>query len=225
VNIPNFTEFVLGSFVALFPIVDPIGNVPTFLVLTSGNSPKERHQFASKTAQYTVLVLSLFLLIGGGILRFFGISLEVVRIAGGIVVFHTAWQMMSARPRLTPTENQAAAEKSAQHEDISFMPMTVPLLAGPSALAVTLGLSAQAGRALSVPTVLNFLAVLLAIFLLGLLIYLCLRASNWFLIWLGETGIKASSRILGFFIMAVGVQLILNGIADWLRHLQIITNS
>lgn len=180
--------------------------------------------FASKTAQYTVLVLSLFLLIGGGILRFFGISLEVVRIAGGIVVFHTAWQMMSARPRLTARENQAAAEKSAQHEDISFMPMSVPLLAGPSALAVTLGLSAQAGRALSVPTVLNFLAVLLAIFLLGLLIYLCLRAS-WFLIWLGETGIKASSRILGFFIMAVGVQLILNGIGDWLRHLQIITNS
>lgn len=218
-NIQDFAEFILGSFVALFPIVDPIGNVPTFLVLTAENSLKERHRFASKIAQYTVLVLSLFLLIGGGILRFFGISLEVVRIAGGIVVFHTAWQMMSARPKLTARENQAAASKSAQHEDISFMPMTVPLLAGPSALAVTLGLSAQAGRTLSIPTLLNFIAVLLAIFSIGLLIYLCLRASSWFLIWLGETGIKASSRILGFFIMAVGVQLILNGLADWLRHI------
>ena len=218
-NIQQFTGFILGSFVALFPIVDPIGNIPTFLVLTAGNSIKERHEFARRIAQYTVLFLALFLLIGGGVLRFFGISLEVVRIAGGIVVFHTAWQMMSARPRLTAQENQAAVEKREHHEDISFMPMTIPLLAGPAAIAATLGLSAQAGSSFSTSTVMNLIAVLLAIFVLGITIYICLRTSSWLLILLGETGIKASSRLLGFFIMAVGVQLILNGLADWLRHI------
>lgn len=205
---------------ALFPIVDPQVNVPTFLVLTSGSSTKQRHQLAAKITRYTILVLVVFLLIGGGILHFFGISLEVVRIAGGIVVFHTAWQMMSARPKLTAKENQEVVHKTDHHEDISFIPMTVPLLAGPSAIAVTLGLSAQAGHSLTRQTLLNFLAVLLAIFLLGVIVYFCLRSSNWFLLWLGETGIRASSRLLGFFIMAVGVQLILNGIADWFRHLQ-----
>ena len=224
-NIQNFTQFILGSFIALFPIVDPIGNVPTFLVLTTGHSTQFRHQLARKTTQYTVLFLSLFLLIGGVILRFFGISLEVVRIAGGIVVFHTAWQMMNARPRLTARENHAAVEKSEHDEDISFIPMTIPLLAGPGAIAVTLSLSAQAGDTLSITTVVNFIAVMLAIFLLGGVIYLCLRASSWLLIWLGETGIRAFSRILGFFIMAVGVQLILNGIADWLKHIKIISNA
>ncbi|MEH2213167.1 MarC family protein [Nostoc sp.] len=214
----------MGSFVALFPIVDPVGNIPTFLVLTSENSIKERHHCAKKIAQYTTLFLVVFLLIGGGILRFFGISLEVVRIAGGIVVFHTAWQMMSARPKLTVQENKAAVKKSEEHEDISFMPMTIPLLAGPAAIAATLGLSAQAGHTFSVATLTNFLAVLLAIFILGIVIYLCFRASSWLLLWLGETGIRASSRILGFFIMAVGVQLILNGISDWLRHLSIFTS-
>lgn len=212
---------MLGSFVALLPIVDPIGNVPTFLVLTAGDSTRRRRQLARKIARYTVLVLAVFLLIGGGILHFFGISLEVVRIAGGIVVFHSAWHMMSARPKLTKRENQEAAYKTDHKEDICFIPMTVPLLAGPSAIAVTLGLSAQAGRTFSVQTVLNFLAVLLAIFLLGGVVYLCLRTSTWLLHWLGETGIKSASRIFGFFILAVGVQLILNGLSDWLVHLRL----
>jgi multiple antibiotic resistance protein len=219
-NLQQFSTFFLGSFVALLPIVDPVGNIPIFLVLTSANSLKERHRYAKKIAQYTVLFLVLFLLLGGGILRFFGISLEVVRIAGGIVVFHTAWQMMNAQPKLTAPENKAAIEKSEHRQDISFMPMTIPLLAGPAAIAATLGLSAQAGRTFSIPTVINFLAVLLAISILGVVIYLCFRASSWLLLWLGETGIRASSRILGFFIMAVGVQLILNGFSDWWRHLQ-----
>jgi multiple antibiotic resistance protein len=218
-NIQQFIGFMLGSLVALLPVVDPIGNVPTFLVLTIRDSPKQRHQLARKITQYTVLVLAVFLLIGGGILHFFGISLEVIRIAGGIVVFHSAWEMMSARPKLTERENQEVAYKTDHKEDICFIPMTVPLLAGPSAIAVTLGLSAQAGDTFSVSTVLNFLAVLLAILLLGGIVYLCLRSSSWLLHWLGETGIKAVSRILGFFILAVGVQLILNGISDWLKHL------
>lgn len=116
---------MLGSFVALLPVVDPMGNVPTFLVLTARDSTKHRHQLAIKITWYTVLVLTVFLLIGGGILHFFGISLEVVRIAGGIMVFHSAWQMMSARPKLTERENQEAAYKTNHKEDICFLPMTV----------------------------------------------------------------------------------------------------
>jgi multiple antibiotic resistance protein len=86
--------------------------------------------------------------------------------------------MISAQPKLTERENQEAAYKTDHKEDIFFIPMTVPLLAGPSAIAVILGLSAQAGRTFSVSTVLNFLAVLLAILLLGGIVYLCLRSST-----------------------------------------------
>lgn len=218
--IEPFAKFILGSFVALVPVVDPLGSVPLFLTLTIEASDQLRRQWAKRIAWYTMATLIVFLVIGGGILRFFGISLEVIRVAGGIVIFHSAWQMMSANPRLTPRENQEATGKTDRREDICFMPMTVPMLAGPGAIATILGLSAQAGRTLSLQTALNFLAALIAIFLLGVLIYLCLRASNWLLVWLGETGIKASSRILGFFILAVGVQLILSGISDWVQRLQ-----
>ena len=218
----QFVEFMLGSFAALFPIVDPVGGVPIFLLLTADYSKQLQHHVAGRIALYAVVVLVLFLLVGGGILRFFGISLEVVRIAGGIVVFHSAWQTMNSQPRLTGRDNQAAVEKCHKHEDISFMPMTIPMLAGPGSIAVTLGLAAQAGYGLSVRTGLNLLAASLAIALMGGVIYLCLRSSSLLLVWLGETGIRATSRTLGLFILAVGVQLILNGVADWLKHLGLV---
>jgi multiple antibiotic resistance protein len=217
----QFLEFILGSIAALFPVVDPVGGVPVFLILTS-SAPKElRWQYARKIALNVVLVLIIFLLVGGGVLRFFGISLEVIRIAGGIVVFHAAWHTMNSKPKLTPPENRAAAHRIDHHEDISFMPMTIPMLAGPGSIAVTLGLAAQAGREVSWVTTLNLLAAALAIVLIGIMVYIALRSSTWLLRWLGETGIQALSRMLGLFVLAVGVQLILNGFADWVADLQI----
>lgn len=218
----QFFEFALGSIAALFPVVDPIGGVPIFLVLTSGASKDLRRQFAGRIALNVVFVLVLFLLVGGGILRFFGISLDVVRIAGGIVIFHAAWQSMNAQPKLPAPENQAAVHKIELHEDISFMPMTIPMLAGPGSIAVTLGLAAQAGRGLSVDMVTNLLAATVAIAVMGVVIYLSLRSSTLLLLWFGETGIRALSRILGLFILAVGVQLILNGLSDWLQDLGLV---
>ena len=83
----KFIEFIFGSLLALFPIVDPIGSVPIFLTLTASASDRVRHQFARRTALNVMVVLIVFLLVGGWILRFFGISLEVVRIAGGLSCF------------------------------------------------------------------------------------------------------------------------------------------
>ena len=93
--------------------------------------------------------------------------------------------------------------------------MTIPLSAGPGSIAVTLGLAAEAGRSFNRQTGLNLLAVTLAIIVVGTLLYLCLRYSNLLLLALKETGIKALSRLLGLFILAVGVKLILNGLAEW----------
>ncbi|MEO1122611.1 MAG: MarC family NAAT transporter [Cyanobacteria bacterium J06635_15] len=218
----KFIEFIFGSLLALFPIVDPIGSVPIFLMLTATASERVRRQFAWRTTLNVLVVLIVFLLVGGWILRFFGISLEVVRIAGGIVVFHAAWQTMNAKPKLSNQDNQVAIHSIEQHEDIAFMPMTIPMLAGPGSIAVTLGISAQAGRELSLDTTMNLVAAAIAIAILSLIIYVCLRSSSYLLKILGERGISAMSRILGLFILAIGVQLILNGIADWLSLIGLI---
>jgi multiple antibiotic resistance protein len=100
--------------------------------------------------------------------------------------------------------------------------MTIPLSAGPGSIAITLGLAAEAGESLNWQTGTNLLAVATAISIAGVLLYLCLRFSNLLLLALKETGIKALSRLLGLFILAVGVKLILNlnGLADWVANIR-----
>ena len=211
----QFCSFLVESLAALIPVVDPIGLVPIFLSLTVGTPLKLRRRFARQTAIYAVGLLIFFLLVGGSILNFFGISLEVVKIAGGIVIFKAGWQTLNSEPKLKPTADKNIATYEENHEDISFIPMTIPLSADPGSIAVTLGLAAEAGRSFNRQTGLNLLAVTLAIIVVGTLLYLCLRYSNLLLLALRETGIKALSRLLGLFILAVGVKLILNGLAEW----------
>ncbi|PSR17302.1 antibiotic resistance protein MarC [filamentous cyanobacterium CCP3] len=214
-----FFDFVVGGIAALFPVVDPIGSVPIFLVLTTGVPTSLRNRYALRIARNVVVLLVGTLLVGGSVLRFFGVSLAVVRIAGGIVVFHAAWRAMNSDPKLTDVDSQEAVQRVDEHKDIAFMPMTIPLLGGPGAIAVTLGLAAQAGGDFSVATALNLLAIAAAIGLIGLVIFLSLRSSTLLLKVLGASGIQAMSRLLGLFVMAIGVQLILNGLADWMASL------
>ncbi len=219
----QFCGFLVQSLAALIPVVDPIGLVPIFLSLTVGIPLKLRKKYARQTAIYAVCLLIFFLLVGGNILRFFGISLEIVKIAGGIIVFKAGWQTLNSEPKLKPTTDKNPTTYEENYEDISFIPMTIPLSAGPGSIAVTLGLAAEAGHSFDWQTGINLLAVGLAIVIVGTLLYLCLRFSNLLLLALKETGIKALSRLLGLFILAVGVKLILNGLADWVA--KIVLNS
>jgi multiple antibiotic resistance protein len=207
---------------ALFPVVDPIGAVPIFLVLTAGAPNAVRHRYAFTIARNVVVLLVGALLVGGSILNFFGVSLAVVRIAGGMVVFHAAWGAMNSDSKLNDIDNQDVAERLDQHKDIAFMPMTIPLLAGPGSIAVTVGLAAQSRQSQALPIALNLLASGVAIGLIGVSIFLALRTSNLLLKVLGASGIQAMSRLLGLFVMAIGVQLILNGLADWLTSLNLV---
>ncbi len=220
--IKEFADFILGSIAALFPVIDPIGSVPIFLVLTAGVPESLRRTYARRIALNVIFLLVGFLLVGGTLLRFFGVSLEVVRIAGGIVVFHAAWNTMNAESKVSELENQDATDKAEHHKDISFMPMTIPLLSGPGAIAVALGLAAEASRGTQgVETARNLLAIATAICLIGLIIYVALRSSTLLLKVLGAGGIQALSRLLGLFVMAIGVQLILNGLGDWIESLNL----
>ena len=216
----QFSNFLVESLAALIPVVDPIGLVPIFLSLSIGTPLKIRNKFARRTSIYAVCVLIFFLLIGGSILSFFGISTDIVKIAGGIIVFKSGWQTLNSEPKLKPTSNANTIAHEKEYEDISFIPMTIPLSAGPGSIAITLGLAAEAGESLNWQTGTNLLAVATAISIVGVLLYLCLRFSNLLLLALKETGIKALSRLLGLFILAVGVKLILNGLADWVANIR-----
>lgn len=201
-------NYAVGTLVALFPIANPIGAVPVFYSLTADNSRSDRIKQAQRTALNVAWVLAVFLLGGRALLQFFGISLNVLRIAGGLLVAHAAWQMVTSRQRLTESEHQAGMEK----EDVSFTPMAVPLIAGPGAIGVVIGLASGMAQWS------DYVGCLIGIALFGSLLYLCLALGESLLSLLGQNGFGALNRVFGFFILAIAVQLIANGVLSLLKE-------
>jgi multiple antibiotic resistance protein len=194
-----------ATFLALFPIVNPLGAIPLFFSLTSDFSPEERQRTALRTAGYVVAFLIIFMLVGRFVLSFFGISLSVMKIAGGLIVANTAWGMVTASSRMTVAESSEALTK----EDISLTPMAMPMLSGPGSIGVVMGLAAHADHFLS------YLGMVVGIIALGLTVFLFLRLGEPFVKRLGPSAMGAINRIFGFLILSIAVQLIWNGVADF----------
>ncbi|WP_245894386.1 MarC family protein [Chamaesiphon polymorphus] len=186
-------NYAIGTLAALFPIANPIGAVPIFYSLTATDSRQERRKQAQRTAISVILILAVFLVGGRAILEFFGISLDVLRIAGGLLVGHAAWELVASKPRLMDAEQKAGAEK----EDVSFTPMATPLIAGPGSIGVIIGLSTRMSQ------LGDYLGCAIGIVLFGILLYVCLVLGETLLLLLGRNGMGALNRILGFFILAV----------------------
>lgn len=194
-----------ATFLALFPIVNPFGGIPLFFSLTTDFTPEERNSTALKTSLFVVAILVVFMLFGRFVLNFFGISLPVLKIAGGIIVANTAWGMVTGSSRLTHEENKEAETK----EDISLTPMAMPMLSGPGSIGVVMGLAADANN------MLGYLGMILGILGIGVVVYLFLRLGGPFVKRLGAGAVGAISRVFGFLILAIAVQLVWDGAADF----------
>jgi multiple antibiotic resistance protein len=203
------TSFCL-SVAVMFPIINPVGHAPMFYAMTKEDSPEFRALQAFKTSVYSFLILLVSLLAGSYVLRFFGIDLNDLRIAGGLLVCRSAWHMLGNASKMTPDEHAAAASK----EDISLTPMATPILSGPGAMSLAIGLVSY-GRSVTAQAgyILGFAAI-------GLMIWASFRYAERLARFLGENGAGALNRVLGFFIMAIGVNLIVDGVKDiLLTHL------
>jgi len=193
----------IATFLALFPIVNPFGAIPIFFSLTGDFLPAERKQTALKTAIYVIIILVVFLFFGRFVLILFGISLPVLRIAGGLIVANTAWSMVTGNSRMTAAESNEASTK----EDISLTPMAMPMLSGPGSIGVVMGLSADAGTV-------SYVGIVIGIVALGFVVYLFLRLGGPLVKRLGPGAAGAINRIFGFLLLAIAVQLVCDGIAD-----------
>jgi multiple antibiotic resistance protein len=194
----------VATFLALFPIVNPFGAVPIFFSLTADLPHAERTRTAVKTAAYVVTILIVFLFFGRFVLILFGISLPVLKIAGGLIVANTAWGMVTGSSRMTPAERNEASTK----EDISLTPMAMPMLSGPGSIGVVMGLAADATSPVS------YLGMVIGIAALGLVVYLFLQLGGPLVKRLGPGAAGAINRIFGFLLLAIAVQLVCDGIAD-----------
>jgi multiple antibiotic resistance protein len=194
-----------ATFLALFPIVNPFGGVPLFFSLTSDFPAQDRRRSAFKTGIYVSAILIFFMFFGRFVLNFFGISLPVLKIAGGLIVANTAWGMVTGSSRITSAESAEASTK----EDISLTPMAMPMLSGPGSIGVVMGLAAHADSMTA------YLGMVVGIVALGLTVCLFLCMGGPLVKRLGPGAIGAINRIFGFLILAIAVQLVWDGIADF----------
>jgi len=152
-----------------------------------------------------IVILVTFMLFGRFVLSFFGISLPVLKIAGGLIVANTAWGMVTASSRMTTEESSEALTK----EDISLTPMAMPMLSGPGSIGVVMGLAAHANGFLA------YIGMMIGIVLVGFTVYLFLRLGGPMVKRLGPSAMGAITRIFGFLILAIAVQLVWDGVADF----------
>lgn len=198
----------IGTFLSLFPLTNPIGAIPIFYSFTANDTHRYRGIQARWTAINVIWILTMFLVAGRLILEFFGISLGVLRIAGGLLVAHTAWEMVAVRQRLSQSEGEAAQDK----EDVSLTPMAIPMVAGPGAIGVAIGRGAPPAD------LVHYLGCFLGIILLGISLYLFLSLGEPLLQILKKNTLGALNRVLGFFILAIAVQLIVDGVFAILKE-------
>lgn len=196
------------AYLALFPILNPPAMAPVFLQLTEGVAEGQRNHLAFLIGLYTFLFLSLLLCVGGWLLKLLGISIPVIAIAGGLLLFHSAWNMLNRTPRMNATET---ADLQTQMLDKAFYPLTLPVTAGPGAIAVTLSLVPQ-GSILEPGTLMAFLATVGGIALAGATVFLFYRFSATVIRKLGKTGAATITQISAFVLLAIGVQIIWGGI-------------
>jgi multiple antibiotic resistance protein len=187
---------------ALFPIVDPIGNVPTFLSLTRTLDQGERRRQALRAVAASLVILAGALAIGNFVLEYFHISLAAVEVVGGLVLGQAGWLMLSG-----PTDEPDHGELHADGE-IFFTPMAFPLLAGPGALATVLAFSNRADNWLDFPGFLIGIGVVLAA------TYLILSNADRVLDKLGPRSVEVINRMMGLIVLLIAAELVFHGIAD-----------
>jgi multiple antibiotic resistance protein len=194
-----------ATFLALFPIVDPFGGIPIFFSMTSTWTPEDRRRTAVKTGLWVFVILVTFLFFGRFVLFFFGISLPVLKIAGGLIVANTAWGMVTSQERITPAESHEAEDKA----DISLTPLAMPLMSGPGAIGVVMALAAH------VDSTASYLGMVIGIAAVALSVLLFFWLGGPLVRRLGPGAVGAINKIFGFLILAIAVQLVWDGVADF----------
>lgn len=217
----DFIKVLAFAFVALFPVVNPIGDAPIFLSLTRQYPQAAQEVLARKIAAYGFALLAGSFLFGSLILSFFGITLAVIQITGGLILASTGWTLLNQQVAASSQEKASETlEDALQH---AFYPLTLPITVGPGciSIAITLGahLRHQAGEGFEHGYPRHFLAALLGMFLVCVLVWLCYGNANRLVKMLGKSGTTIMTRLSAFILMAIGVQIMWNGLASGLPKL------
>ena len=197
----------LVSLSAIFFIVDPLAVVPVYLAITAGDTEAQKRATAMRAALTSGLTLVVFAAAGGLIFKMFGISLPAFKIAGGMLCFLVALDMMQARPsrtRSTPEEEKEGAEKA----DVAIIPLAIPLLSGPGAIATVMVITAKSKGGI------EYAMVFASIIVTSIATWLTLRGAGWIERHLSRTLLNVLMRVMGLILAAIAVEFVLTGLHE-----------
>ncbi|WP_205965360.1 MarC family protein [Pseudooceanicola onchidii] len=200
------SAFYITAFVTLFVIIDPIGLTPVFTALTQGDSQERRRALAIRSSLIALGLLTLFAFFGEAVMGFVGITMPAFRIAGGVLLFLTALEMLFER-RTKRRSDQS--ENPQDQPDPSVFPLAMPLIAGPGAIATVILLAGQRPGALGALSVAGIAALVL------LVVFGFFLTATWLERLLGRTGINVVTRVMGMLLAALSVQFVLDGLKDF----------
>lgn len=210
-----FSGYLL-VFAALFPIVNPPGTALLFLAMTRRGTPEDRDALARRIAIYAFMIMIASLYVGAFVLALFGISIPVLRVAGGIVVALTGWQLLHGED-LGDSADAARAGEAALHR-MAFYPLTMPLTTGPGTIAVTIALGAGRPEGLGHFDLFGIGAVLAAA-TVALMILVFYRNADRLETLVGKTATDAMAKLFAFILICIGIEIFWAGFSDLWRSL------
>jgi multiple antibiotic resistance protein len=205
-TVSHFWELIIGTVLALLPVLNPLASAPTFLAITEGDTPEYRLRQLRMACVYMVAILVSFLVGGTFIMGFFGLSIPGLRIAGGLVVAGIGFTMLMGPARKGRSPDDPAEAEARAKRDISFSPLAMPMLSGPGSIAVTVGFTSLANHWL------DYVAIILGILVVAVITYATLRLSDRVVRGIGVNGMNALTKVMGFLILCIGIQFVVNGV-------------
>jgi multiple antibiotic resistance protein len=202
----DLLTFALLTLSSIIIIVNPLGATLIYVSLTTSVDRAQKDVIAKDSCRFALIVLLIFAVLGGWILQLFGISLEAFRIAGGILLFGIGMEMVYAktsRTKMTVTEKY----ESRDTDDIAFIPIAIPMIAGPGAITTTIVLMNEA----QTMTLLAIAIVLVSIVLSIAITYFMMRNSDYIMTKVGQREYRAINRLMGMLLIAIAVQFVING--------------
>lgn len=212
----NALRFIPLAFAALLPIVNPIGSSLIFLGVVGTASPATYRRLAVRISLGMVVFIAVTELLGALILKFFGISLPVLQVAGGLTLAAMGWRTLNARD--APHRRAPPPSDDTEHAmHMSFYPLTFPLTMGPGSIVVILTLSARAAGGRWMPTVLSHVGIFIGSALVAVLVYLCYAYAERLKRVVSESVLHGINRLVSFILLCIGVQILWGGLRTLLE--------
>ncbi len=196
---------------AIFSVLNPIGAIPFFVGLTQDYNKSERSKVSLMTAVNVCIILLISFFLGEYVLKFFGITISALRIAGGILIASSGFGLLNANPKKRKGISKEVEEDLQTRNSIALTPLAMPMLAGPGSISLLIAFYQDHSSTIDIA------ASTLAIVVVSFLIFLILRSAHYLAKYLGASGIVAISRIVGFLTVAIGIQYIISAVLAIIR--------